>query len=171
MSERIFSQVQKYRKRFGTRDPFELLDAMGIVLIKSNAYPHDGLRGYCTIMNQTRYVVINQKQPEEEQRVVTGHEAGHLIIHPEELKMGAFQDWDVYNAKGLLEREANLFSADYLLDDGEVLDLMHSKDADFFRVAQELRIPTPFFAFKLYSMVARGYNMRMPVELNSTFLK
>ena len=28
-----------------------------------------------------------------------------------------------------------------------------------------------FFAFKLYSMVQRGYNMSVPVDLNSTFLK
>ena len=33
-------------------------------------------------------------------------------------------------------------------------------------------LPTaPFFAFKLYSMVNRGYSMRVPVDLNSSFLK
>ena len=81
------------------------------------------------------------------------------------------RDFDVYNVTGLLERQANFFAADFLIDDGDVLDLMHSRGADFFNVAKELCIPSPFFAFKLYSMVNRGYHMRMPVELDSAFLK
>ena len=172
MSDYIFDQVQRFRRRFRTSDSFELLDDMGVVVVASNAYTRNGLRGYCTIMNKTRYVVINQKQPEEEQRVVAGHEAGHLILHKTQLKGGAaMQDFDVYNVSSRLERQANFFAADFLIDDGDVLDLMHSRDADFFNVAKELCIPSPFFAFKLYSMVNRGYNMRMPVELDSTFLK
>ena len=172
MTEAIFEKAQRFRRRFQTSDPFELLDDMGVIIRRSNAYPRDGLRGYCTIMNKTRYVVINQKQPEAEQRVVAGHEAGHLILHKAELRAGApMQDFDVYNVKSRLERQANFFAADFLINDDDVLDLMHSRDADFFDVAKELYIPAPFFAFKLYSMVNRGYSMRVPVDLNSTFLK
>ena len=172
MTDYIFDQAVKLRRRFRTTDPFELLDDMGAILHYSNAYPRGGLRGYCTIMNQTEYVVINAKQPEEEQRVVAGHEAGHLILHKTELRGGApMRDFDVYNVTNMLERQANFFAADFLIDDDDVLDLMHSRDADFFNVAKELCIPAPFFAFKLYSMVNRGYNMRVPVDLNSTFLK
>lgn len=171
MNDYIYYEVQKRLRRLGSRDPFDLLDDMNVVLHKSTAYPRDGLRGYCTIINQTKYVVINWKQPREERRVVAGHEAGHLILHRDELRVGALRDMDVYNVTSQLERQANLFSADFLIDDDDVLDLMHSAGADFFRVAQELCIPAPFFAFKLYSMVSRGYNMRMPVELNGTFLK
>ena len=99
MIDRIFEQAQRLRKRYKTSDPYELLDAMGVIVVKSNAYPRDGLRGYCTIMNKSKYVVINQKQPTEEQRVVAGHEAGHLILHSLELKAGApMQDFDVYKA-------------------------------------------------------------------------
>ena len=171
MSEYIFQQAIRYRKRMGSSDPYELLDDMGVVLRRSDSYPKDGLRGYCAIINRTKYVVINRKQPAAEQRVVAGHEAGHLILHKAELRTGTMRDFDVYNVAGRLERQANFFAADFLIDDDEVLDLMHSRDADFFDVAKELYIPAPFFAFKLYSMVSRGYNMRVPVDLNSTFLK
>ena len=37
-------------------------------------------------------------------------------------------------------------------------------------VASSLYIPAPFFAFKLYSMVERGFAVRVPVDLDSTFL-
>ena len=171
MNDSIYQQAMRYRKRIGSSDPYELLDYMGVILKRSDAYPRDGLRGYCAIINRSKYVVINRKQPEEEQRVVAGHESGHLVRHPQELKTGAMRDFDVYNVTGRLELEANFFAADFLIDDDAVLDLMHSRDADFFQVAKELCIPAPFFAFKLYSMVNRGYNMRVPVDLNSTFLK
>lgn len=171
MTDCIFQQAMRCRKRIGASDPYDLLDDMNVVLRFSHAYPRNGLRGYCAIMNRTKYVVINGKQPKEEQRVVAGHEAGHLILHKLELRAGAMSDFDVYNVKGRLERQANFFAADFLIDDDEVLDLMHSRDADFFHVAKELCIPAPFFAFKLYSMVNRGYSMHVPVDLNSTFLK
>lgn len=172
MTDYIYDEAQRLRRRYRTSDPYELLDDMGAVLVKSNAYRRNGLRGFCAIINQTKYVVINEKQPEEEQRVVAGHEAGHLILHKPELRGGApMRDFDVYNVVNSLERQANFFAADFLIDDDDVLDLMHSRDADFFNVAKELCIPAPFFAFKLYSMVNRGYNMRVPMDLNSTFLK
>ena len=171
MTEMIFRQAQRLRQRFHTSDPYELLENMGVVLVLSNLYPCDGLRGYCTVMNKIRYVVVNAKQPEDEQRVVAGHEAGHLILHMAQLKVGAMRDFDVYNVKSRLEQQANFFAADFLINDDDVLDLVHSHDADFFNVAKELLIPAPFFAFKLCSMVHRGYNMHMPLDLNSTFLK
>ena len=160
------------RKKLKTNDPYELLMAMDVNLVPSNRFPRDGLRGFCTILNRTKYVVVNVKQPFEEQRVVVAHEAGHLLLHLDQLKPGAaMQDFNVYNVTGKLERQANFFAADFLIDDDEALDLMHSGDTDFFDVARKLSIPAPFFAFKLYSMVDRGYNMRVPVDLNSTFLK
>lgn len=171
MTEMIFNQAQRCRERYKTSDPYELLDAMNVVLLQSNAYPRDGLRGYCTVMNRTKYVVINQKQPEEEQKVVAAHEGGHLILHEAQLKVGAMRDFDVYNVSSRLERQANFFAADFLIDDEAVLDLMHSRDADFFDAAKQLSVPAPFLSFKLYSMVNRGFSMNVPLDLNSTFLK
>ncbi len=171
MNEMIFDQAQRCRKRFHTSDPFELLESMGVVLVYSLKYPHNGLRGYCTVMNRTKYVVINANQPWEEQRVVAGHEAGHLILHKTLLKTGAMSDLDVYHVKSQLERQANFFAADFLIEDDEALEVIHSEDKDFFDTAKELLIPAPFLAFKLYSMIRRGYNMSMPVDLNSMFLK
>ena len=171
MNEMIYDQAQRCRKRFHTSDPYELLNGMGAVLVPSTKYPRDGLRGYCTVMNKTKYVVINANQPEEEQRVVAAHEAGHLILHKTQLKAGAMSDFDVYNVKSRLERQANFFAADFLINDDDVMDVMQSHEADFFEAARALLIPAPFFAFKLYSMVRRGYNMSVPLELNSTFLK
>lgn len=171
MNGMIFDQAQRYRKRFHTSDPYELLDGMGVILVPSTNYAPDGLRGYCTVINKIKYVVINVNQPEEEQRVVAAHEAAHLVLHQAQLKAGAMSDFDVYNVKSRLEQQANFFAADFLIDDADVTDVLQSHEVNFYDAAKELLIPAPFFAFKLYSMVRRGYNMRVPVDLNSTFLK
>lgn len=170
MNDAIFRETERLRQRYRTSDPFELLDAMNVVVDFTREFPRDGLKGFCTVINRTRYVVINARLCEEEQRVVAGHEAGHLILHKDDLRIGAFKDNDIYMAKSKKEREANFFSADFLISDSDVLDAMKSGEANFFTVARSLYIPDPFFAFKLYSMVERGYSMKMPVELNSTFL-
>ena len=171
MNEYLYLQAEKCRKRCGSRDPFELLAAIGAEVRLSDRYPEDGLRGYCAVMNRTDYVVINGRLAEAERRVVAAHEAGHLVLHRERLKVGALKDMDVYNAADGMEREANLFAADFLLDDADVLEVARAQDEDFFRAARQLEIPAPFFAFKLYSMVSRGYGMSLPVQPDSVFLR
>lgn len=170
MNDLIFAQAEQYRKKFCTRDPFRALEAMKVEIMISDAFTQDGLKGFCTIQNRIRYVVINGNLGEELQRVVAAHELGHLVVHSNDLKIGTFRDNDIYMATGRKEREANFFAADFLIADEDVIDAMRACDANFFNVARSLSIPAPFFAFKLYSMVDRGYAMRMPVDLDSAFL-
>lgn len=119
----IYDDVQRLRKKYGTNDPFELLDAIHAQVVFSDAYPKDGLKGYCAVLLKQKYVVINSKLIQCEKRVVGSHELGHLIVHGDELKTGAaFKDHDIYQATGRKEREANFFAADFLIDDSDVLD-------------------------------------------------
>ena len=118
----IYEDAERLAKRYGTRDPFELLDAMNVVVKFTDKFPKDGLKGFCTFMNKTKYVVINDRLSSIEARVVAGHEAGHIIRHATELKVGAFQDNDIYMATGKKEREANVFAADFLIRDADVLE-------------------------------------------------
>ena len=104
-------------------------------------------------MNRTRYVVINASLRSEEQRVVAGHEAGHIVVHADNLKIGTFRDNDIYLATGKMEREANIFAADFLISDDEVMEHMRSCDANFFNVARALCIPPPFFAFCFFLLL------------------
>lgn len=170
MNNDIFSLATRLKTKYRTRDPFALLHALHVDFAYTYAFPAGGLKGFCTIMNQTKYVRVNALLCPSEKRVVAAHEAGHIVCHGGELRIGAFRDGDIYRPTGKIEREANFFGAEFMLDDEEVLDLMHSCGADFFTVAKALYVPAPFFAFKLYGMVKRGYAMRMPTELDSSFL-
>ena len=81
----IFREVEQAVRAYATREPYELLDAIGAVTRFSRAYPADSLKGYCTILNGVKYAVVNANLSREEQRVVAGHEAAHLILHQSEM--------------------------------------------------------------------------------------
>lgn len=69
---------------------------MHVETVYSHVYPRDGLKGYCAILNKTKYVVINGKLKRIEQNVVGAHELAHLVRHKNELKLGAaFKDHDI----------------------------------------------------------------------------
>lgn len=168
----IFDDAQRISKKYLTRDPFEVIASTpNMVFKESREYDLDGLKGYAAIFVRTKFIVVNDFLVPEEKRVVAAHELGHIIRHEARLMAHPMRDFSVYEATGRLEHEANIFAADFLLDDEEVWDEIHSSGADFFSVAQNLRVPSPFFAFKLFSMMERGYQVRVPVDLNNTFLK
>lgn len=167
-----YDEVETLVKKYDTRDPFALIDAMpDAKLWLSDSFSADGLKGFATIQNRTKYVVINSMLVPEERLVVAAHEIGHLFKHEVRLRAQPMRDFDIYSAQGKLEREANFFAANFLISDEQALDEIHSCGADFFSVAKTLCIPAPFFAFKLYSLVERGAPMRMPVDLDNGFLR
>ena len=79
MSNYIFQSVEKLVKRHKTRDPFELLKALNVVVQETDQYTH--LKGYCLLCCKTFYVVISDFLSEEEKRIVAAHELGHIILH------------------------------------------------------------------------------------------
>lgn len=166
-----FDDAQRLFRKYHTRDPFRIIsEASDMRLWLSTSFDEDGLKGFATIQNRVKYVVVNDFLEQEEQRVVAAHELAHIVRHEAHLRVCPMKDFDLYNASGKLEREANFVAADFLLEDDRVMDEIHSCGADFFSVSRSLSIPAPFFAFKLYSMIERGYAMRLPVDLDSRFL-
>ena len=173
MSDFIFRETERLFKKYKTRDPFELLDCIGAVTKFTYEYGRKGLKGYSVILNRTKYAVINGKLHEAERRVVAGHEAAHLILHVDEIlssPIKALRDFSMFDNSGRIEYQANLFLADFMMDDDEVLEYVRGEDANFFNIANELRVPAPLFAFKCYSLTRRGYEVRSPIDLDSKFL-
>ncbi len=92
-----FDDTQKLIQKYGTRDPFELIDALpNTKLWSARLLDADGLRGFATIVNRVRYIAINPHLPYEEQRVIAGHELGHIFEHSNHLRCQAMQDFDIF---------------------------------------------------------------------------
>ena len=169
----IYAETESIIDKFQTRDPYELLDAIGAKTEICYNYEPGGLKGFSTILNRTMYAIINGHLNEHDRRIVAGHEAAHLILHKDEILLSpiqALQDFNLYDKSGRLEYEANSFLADFLVSDEDVLDAVSNDDHDYFANARELYIPPPLLAFKLHSMVRRDYKLRTPVGLQSSFL-
>lgn len=122
----IYNKVEKLVKKFKTRDPFEILEAMNVIVGETDRY--EKLKGYCFMSCQTIYVMISSFLSEEEKKIVAAHELGHITLHRPQLKMAPMKDDVLYNMRDNTEYEANLFAADLILDDKEIEDL--SKDED-----------------------------------------
>ena len=169
----IHRKAEHIVQKYGTRNPYELLDAMGAVTRITYEFEPKGLKGFAAIMNGICYATVNGNLTEQERFIVAGHEAAHLILHRQEILLSpacALKDFNLYDNSGKLEFEANSFLADFLISDEQVMDIISNPDRDYFSAAKELFLPPPLFAFKLYSMMHRGFNVRNPACLKSDFL-
>ena len=172
--DRIYLEAERAVKKYGTRNPYELLDGMGAILEFSHDYQPDGLKGFAAIINSVMYVVVNGHLGEHDRRIVVGHEAAHLILHKNEIlrcPAKAMKDFNLYCETGRLEHQANHFLADFLVSDEQLLDVAYGKNLGYFQVASELYLPPELLAFKLSSMIGRGLPVKQPVGLESDFLR
>ena len=167
----IYDEAARLTEKFGTRDPFALLDALGVRVLMSGAYRAEGLKGYCYMANRSTFAVINDRLRDEEKRIVAMHELGHIVLHGDILRLAPMQDFDLYGMKLKTEYEANLFAGDALIADSEVETLAADEDKDYFSMCATLGVPPQLMSFKLYSMTGRGYNYRLPQNIDSGFLK
>ena len=82
----------------------------------------------------------------------------------------AFHDIGLFDESSLTEKEANLFAAEYLLNDEEVLDTLN-RDTTFFTAAAKLYVPIELLDFKFRVMKWKGYKLiEPPISARSNFL-
>lgn len=164
----IYKEVEKLAKRFKTRDPFQILEGLNVVVGETDRY--EKLKGYCFMSCQTIYVMISSFLSEEEKRIVAAHELGHVVLHRAQLKLAPMKDEYLYNMKDNTEYQANLFAADLLLEDDEIDKMSKNEDLDYFGFCSSLYSSPELMSFKLYSLIQRGQTYHMPMELQSNFL-
>ncbi len=117
MREQIIKKhVEKCVRKFGTRDPFELADQMG-VLYQIGKFSFAGC--YMFLKNH-RYIFLSDQLGENERRVVMAHELGHAILHRKQNCYFIRNKTLFLNSK--TEKEANQFAADLLIDDDILLE-------------------------------------------------
>ena len=77
-------------------------------------------------------------------------------------------DYDICG-KSKLEYEANIFAAELLMPDQEILPLIKNGE-DLYTVAKHFGVHDQFVLFKLLSMNQRGYRILLPDVIRSCFL-
>lgn len=126
------SLVRKYR----TRDPFRLADALGYVVIR---IPLQGIRGFYQYVQRCYVIYIDSALGERDARFVCAHEIGHALMHRGYNRI--FMDSHTYFPTNRYEIESNRFAVDLLFDDDDLRDLLEypvQLAADYMGVSTEL---------------------------------
>ena len=167
----ICREVAKLKRKYGEDDPFKLVKAMGIfVLFEPMGHRIEDCNGFFLAQSRKKAITINSDLPEPLQRIICIHEVGHAVLHAKQSGVCAFHDFSLFEGTSRAEYESNVFSADYLLDDGVVLDMLNEY-CFFFAAAARLRVPAELLDFKFRILKLKGYKLDAPFVSDSCFLK
>lgn len=165
MYDYIIRHSKKVIKKYGTRDPFEIAASMNIAVLFIDL---GNLKGFYKRDGHNRFIVINNQIHETLQRVVCAHELGHDQLHRHLTKNHALQEFAIYDMKSKPEYEANLFAAEILISDKDVLDYF-KQEYSFYEVTSLLSTDIHLMAIKLMIMNKSGCDFNIPVDLKSDF--
>lgn len=170
--ESICREVNRIHKRHGEPDPFRLCRAMDILLLERAMGTYEGCcKGFYLMQSRIQMIVLNSDLPTSLQRIILAHEIGHAVLHKIVSGVSAFHDFKLFDETSRYEYEANIFAAEYLMRDAEVLELLR-EDHSFFDIAKQLCVPEELLDFKLRTLKRRGgKRIDPPLMASGDFLK
>lgn len=71
--------VEQLCKKYKTRNPYELVNEMGIILQYGEGM--DNVRGFYLYANRIKLICIGNNMPEYMEKFVVAHELGHAVMH------------------------------------------------------------------------------------------
>ena len=166
--DRISRTVDKLSRKYWTRDPYELCDALG-VQIRLKDLGTD-IKAYYFYLSRIRSIVLNQRVSEPIRRILVAHELGHDQLHKQMAMLKGFQEVELFDMARPAEYEANIFAAELLIEDKVLLELLN--DRAFFDAARELYVPAALLDFKLRVLRHKGYRyIEPPYIANGDFMQ
>ena len=140
---------------YGTRDPEEIFRQRRATVKRSAP---EGLCGMICTVKRAVLVSVDFSLPESVKKMTFAHLLGHAVLHRKQLLLGKTFEEPHYLPEGNAEREADLFAAELLIGDDDILKL---KDSGM----NEAQIVSSFGAIrelvphKLFSMRSRGISV------------
>lgn len=168
MDNRAFALPRRLIRRFQTRDPFTIAEGMGITVLIRTDFVRQ--KGVFAVIGNISFIFINGNLSEYMQRLVCAHELGHALLHRRLGAMpGGMMEFEIFDITDAAEYEANVFAANLLMDEQEVLE-MAREGYDVIYIAKKLNINVNILLVKLNEMRSKGYDLRVPYEPARKFL-
>ena len=165
----ISRKVEKLIRKYRTSDPRELCDALDIhVSVRDLG---SVIKAYYFCQSRIGYIALNSRVSESMRRIFIAHELGHDRLHKKLAILRGFQEVEFFDIARPTEYEANLFAAELLISDKELLGMLNYDEKSFFDVAQEFDVPAPLLDFKLRILKNKGYHFEPLYIANGDFLK
>ena len=165
--EYIQNVANELIKKFDTRDPFQLCQAIGVEVFYADL---GSLKGMYKYLKKNRFAVINENLDSFTKTLVCAHELGHDILHQNLARKVCLQEFILYDMKSRPEYEANLFASEILLPDDIILALAR-EGYDIEQISKELCTDINLIALKVSSMNTRGYRFNNTIDAKSDFLR
>ena len=165
----IYEMTEELKKTYDEKDLKKLAAQLGILV---NYFPmgqHQGsCKGFYMQVYDVKHISINNELTLIEQYFILAHEFGHAMQNQKAV-MG-FVDHTILDRSDKMEIMANYFSADWIMDDKDVMDLVMS-GMTFFEIASMLNVLPGLLAYKYHSMDVRGYKgLHSPIDVRSQYL-
>lgn len=113
----IRSVVDNLCRKYKTRNPYELIDAMGIILQYGENM--EKVRGFYLYANRIKLICVGNGLPEHIERFVISHELGHAVMHKQ--SSAPFLQ-STFLSLDKMEIEANKFAAELVIPDEEIME-------------------------------------------------
>lgn len=169
-AEMIKREVARLKSKYHTSSTREVCDAMGIRISRQSMGTSAGsCKGFFLIHSRRKIAVINHDLEMPVQEVILAHELAHCVLHADS-RIRAFHEVSYLDETDSLEREANIFAAEFLVDDGELFEVLQ-QDQDFFAVASTLQVPPELLDFKLRLLNQQGHQVQAPYIAKADFLR
>lgn len=169
--ESICMEVARLMQKYDEKDPWKLAKLLGVIVEEEpmGMFPN-ACKGFYLNHSRKKLITINSQLTYGAKRIILAHELGHAILHNKVKQLNAFHDFVLYDNSSQYEYEANVFAAEFLLEDNVVREKL-SEDTFFFSVAKELEVPPELLDFKFRILKRKGWHLESPIEANSDFLK
>ena len=154
-------------RKYGIRDPFRLAQLLDITVKYISTKRQKGL---CAMIDDIPFIFVNRNMSEEMQRMTCAHELGHILLHADVLSgQKPLLEYELFDIRNAAEFEANAFAANLLIDEQELLDLLH-EGADMIAAASSLNINVNLLMIRLLQMRKEGHDINAPFSPDSSFL-
>ena len=165
----IKQEANRLKIKYQTDDPYEICDAMKIEVMKRPMGKNSlSCKGFFMVNSRCKLIMLNSDLSESIQRIILAHELGHAALH-ESAALSAFHEIALFDNTDRMEYEANIFAAEFLLEDADVMEALGNGD-DFFRVANCLGVPPELLDFKLRILQRQGIEINAPYIARGNFL-
>jgi len=170
--EQISDIVSHLKRKYKEDDPYSLAKAMGIKIIYEPMGTYEGAcKGFYLFQSRVQIITINSDLPSFIQMFILIHELGHSVLHRKSCGVKAFHEFTLFDETSKMEYEANIFLAEFLMKDDDVLELLN-EDMSFFNAAKELCVPPELLDFKFRVLKRKGYKViDPPTNAKANFLK
>lgn len=167
-SKTIYKKANNLVQLYGTRNTLVLAESTGIDVVYADKFK--SLLGMYIYRWKHRAMFLNDRMEEYLTLMVAGHELGHDVLHRDEAKAITFQEFELFRITNRTEYEANALAAHILIDTNECIDYARN-GYDVVYMAKSMNTEVNLMLIKLQELIRLGYDLRLPMEPRSDFLK